>query len=121
MDGPGGGGSATPVTCAPSRSSHSDSQPPLKPVWPVTSTRLPAKALPKSTDSRRSDMEHGRRMRLGEPRFARKLHPGRGALARQPVKVVPIADSVHRVPETVVLVGEKFRSEEHRSELQSRL
>src|SRR3546814_11615932 len=45
---------------------------------------------------------------LGEPRFARKLHPGRGALARQPVKVVPIADSVHRVPETVVLVGEKF-------------
>src|SRR3546814_14583975 len=78
MDGPGGGGSATPVTCAPSRSSHSDSQPPLKPVWPVTSTRLPAKALPKSTDSRRSDMEHGRRMRLGEPRFARKLHPGRG-------------------------------------------
>src|SRR3546814_5846376 len=49
MDGPGGGGSATPVTCAPSRSSHSDSQPPLKPVWPVTSTRLPAKALTKSS------------------------------------------------------------------------
>src|SRR3546814_14532234 len=83
---------STPVTWAPIRSSHSDSQPPLKPVWPVTSTRLPAKALPKSTDSRRSDMEHGRRMRLGEPRFARKLHPGRGALARQPLQVVPIEE-----------------------------
>src|SRR3546814_20234786 len=86
MDGPGGGGSATPVTCAPSRSSHSDSQPPLKPVWPVTRTRPPAKALPKSTDSRRSDMEHGRRMRLGGPPVARKIHPGRGDLAPPPAQ-----------------------------------
>ena len=31
-----------PVTSAPSERSHSDSQRPLKPLWPVTSTRRPA-------------------------------------------------------------------------------
>ena len=31
----------SPLTFAPSACSHSDSQPPLKPVWPVTSTRRP--------------------------------------------------------------------------------
>src|SRR4051812_15345930 len=36
-----GGSSAYPVTFAPSASSHSDSQLPLKPVCPVTKTRRP--------------------------------------------------------------------------------
>ena len=34
-----GGPGARPVTCAPSDCSQSDSHAPLKPVWPVTSTR----------------------------------------------------------------------------------
>src|SRR5215468_9118425 len=36
-----GGSSEYPVTSAPSASSHSESQLPLKPVCPVTSTRRP--------------------------------------------------------------------------------
>ena len=41
------GGRLTPVTSAPRPSSHSQSHAPLKPVCPVTSTRLPVKAEPK--------------------------------------------------------------------------
>ena len=36
-----GGCRLKPVTVAPSSASHSAVQPPLKPVWPVTRTRLP--------------------------------------------------------------------------------
>ena len=39
------GGKLTPMTLAPSRCSHSASQAPLKPVWPVSRTRLPAPEL----------------------------------------------------------------------------
>src|SRR3954467_2048132 len=37
----GGEGKENPLTSAPKRVSHKASQPPLKPVCPVTSTRLP--------------------------------------------------------------------------------
>src|SRR5947209_7877477 len=36
-----GGGSEKPATSASRERSHSDSHPPLKPVWPVTRTRRP--------------------------------------------------------------------------------
>src|SRR6056297_395852 len=39
--GPGSGASPTPVTFAPMAVSQSAAHPPLKPVWPVRSTRLP--------------------------------------------------------------------------------
>src|SRR6056297_2590239 len=39
--GPGSGASPTPVTFAPIELSQSAAHPPLKPVWPVRSTRLP--------------------------------------------------------------------------------
>ena len=76
--------SAKPVDLGAERCSHSASQLPLKPVWPVTSTRRP----------RQNARRH----------VTTTFH---GARARRPqlLEVVLVAQRVHRLPEAVVAVG----------------
>src|SRR6266852_1904870 len=59
-----GGASAYPVTLAPSASSHSESQLPLKPVWPVRNTRRPLQ-------NKRSGIDWLHRLRLRSSRHER--------------------------------------------------
>src|SRR5713101_2529696 len=59
-----GGSSAYPVTSAPSASSHSESQLPLKPVWPVRNTRRPLQ-------NERSGIDWLHRLRLRSSRHER--------------------------------------------------
>ena len=78
---------ARPVTSAPSRCSHSDSQAPLKPVWPVSRTRLPRQnsvtaaghyhifhgALPDAQSSSSMVLSRNRVHRLPEPRCSKAI------------------------------------------------
>ena len=68
-----GGSSAYPVTSAPSAWSQSESQPPLKPVWPVMNTRRPFQNERLLGTLRRSS-------RVRRP--TRQLHAPRTAIAR---------------------------------------
>ena len=78
------GASEKPVTSAPIRVSHAQVHAPLKPVWPVSRTRLP-----------RQKSAFG----IG-PSLPRRI-----STLPQAFEVVFVAQRVHRVPEAVMLVG----------------
>ena len=77
------GARASPVTCAHSSRSHRVSQLPLKPVWPVGSTRRP-------------------RQKEGS---GFRAFPGGLAAYPQLLEMHPIPQGVHRLPVAVVSLG----------------
>src|SRR5450830_1416659 len=82
------GGRAKPQTSAPMACSHRLSQLPLKPVWPVKKTRLP-------------------RQKVGLV-ISVPFLPGGLAAGPQVFKRHLVMQSVHGLPETVVLVGHEL-------------
>src|SRR5713226_2701119 len=77
------GASASPVTFAPIAASQSAAQLPLKPVWPVRSTRLPDQ-------------------KVGSGRVIPVTPDLPGGLAARPqlFKVHLVAERIHRLPKT---------------------
>ena len=91
----------SPSRSAPSDCSHSASHAPLKPVWPVSSTR-------RSAPERRVDAAAslaGGACALTRPSSS---PPRRLAAGPQLLEVVAVAQRVHRLPEAVVAVGREL-------------
>src|SRR5580692_2755113 len=102
-----GTSSANPVTLAPSDCNHSASHAPLKPVWPVSSTRRSRQKL-----ASRTPAGAGSAALMGVPGDAhRVLGPrsqGRRTGTPQLLELVAVAQRVHRLPEALVTVGREL-------------
>ena len=70
---PSGGASAKPVTSLPRESSQAESHPPLKPVCPVTKTRLPFQKAPTYRPSHPAQGAEPERQRSFRSSMSRKV------------------------------------------------